>query len=393
MRIGIDARTILNPNKGEAVGSGHYTYQLIKHLLDLDQENEYVLFFDFRAREKDIKKFTRPNARIVFYPFSDYRKYLPGAYNEILTATTLAKEQLDVLHSTSPVSRIPTSYKGKTVATFHEMSIYKIPECFPRTTVMRSKISYQLMAKKMNKIIAVSNSIKEDLDDIFKVGDKVEVICSGLDKRFFNEVNIGAERILGKLGVCKKYILFLGTIEPSKNITRLLTAFATFKNKTIAQNKKENNGKKFDYQLLLVGKSGWLSKEYLQIAKDLNVQKDVIFAGYIIGDELLPLFKNAEFFILPSLYEGFGMTLLEAFATGTPAIASQVSSLAEIAGEAAYFINPMDVEGIAEAMTVFSQDENLREEFRKKGLERAKNFDWEKVARKTLNVYRELNNN
>ncbi|KKP81998.1 MAG: Glycosyl transferase group 1 [Candidatus Moranbacteria bacterium GW2011_GWF1_35_5] len=390
MRIGIDARTILNPKKGEAVGSGHYTYQLIRHLLELDQQNEYVLFFDFRVREKDIKKFTRPNTKIVFYPFSDYRKYLPGAYNEVLTAATLAKEKLDVLHSTSPVSRIPTTYQGKTVGTFHNMAIYKIPECFPRTTLMRNKVSYRLMARKMDKIIAVSNSIKEDLDNIFKVGNKVEVIYSGIDKRFFNEVNVGTDRILGKLGINRKYILFLGTIEPSKNITRMLQAFASFKEKVLAENGKNQKSKKFEYQLLLIGKSGWLAKEYVQIAKDLNIKKDVIFSGYIIGDELLPLLKNAQFFVLTSLYEGFGMTVLEAFAAGVPAIVSNVASLVEIAGDAAYFVNPIDVEEIAGAMLNFSKDGNMREEFRKKGLMRARDFSWEDAAKKTMAVYKQV---
>ncbi|MFZ2153709.1 MAG: glycosyltransferase family 1 protein [Candidatus Moraniibacteriota bacterium] len=392
MRIGIDARTILNPKKGEAIGSGHYTYQLIKHLLDIDRENEYVLFFDFRVREKDVKKFTRPNTKILFYPFSDYRRYLPGAYNEILTAATLAKEKLDILHSTSPTSRIPSTYRGKTVATFHDMAMYKIPECFPRTTVMHNKVSYQLMAKKVDKIVAVSNSIKDDLENIFKVGDKTEVIYSGLDERFFNGLDIGSERILGKLGVNKKYILFLGTIEPSKNITRLLQSFAIFKNKMLALDKRVGKNKKFDYQLLLVGKSGWLAKEYLQIAKDLNIKKDVVFSGYLIGDELLPVFKKAEFFILPSLYEGFGMTVLEAFATATPAIVSNVSSLSEVAKDAAYFINPMDIEEMALAMEKFSQDKELREEFRQKGLLRAREFNWDKAAKETLTLYKKLIN-
>lgn len=392
MRIGIDARTILNPKKGEAIGSGHYTYQLIKHLLDIDRENEYVLFFDFRVREKDVKKFTRANTKILFYPFSDYRRYLPGAYNEILTAATLAKEKLDILHSTSPTSRIPSTYRGKTVATFHDMAMYKIPECFPKTTVMHNKISYQLMAKKVDKIVAVSNSIKDDLENIFKVGDKTEVIYSGLDERFFNGLDIGAERILGKLGINKKYILFLGTIEPSKNITRLLQSFAIFKNKMLALDKRVSKHKKFDYQLLLVGKSGWLAKEYLQIAKDLNIKRDVVFSGYLIGDELLPVFKKAEFFILPSLYEGFGMTVLEAFATATPAIVSNVSSLSEVAKDAAYFINPMDIEEMALAMEKFAQDKELREEFRQKGLLRAREFNWDKAAKETLTLYKKLIN-
>lgn len=390
MRIGIDARTILNPKEGDAVGVGHYTYQLVKHLLELDKENEYVLFFDFRVRDKDVQKFTRPNVKFRFYPFSDYRKYLPGAYNEVLTASTLLREKLDILHTASPTTRIPTTYKGKTVATFHSMAAYNIPECFSRSTLLHDKISYQLMARKADRIIAVSKSIKKDLEINFKVGYKTEVIYSGLDNRFFSSATIGSDRILGKLAIEKKYILFLGTLEPSKNIVRLLESFAQFKRSLLAEKTNKDKSKNFDYQLVLAGKNGWLAKEYLQIAEDLQIKKDVIFTGYIIGDELLPLFRNAQFFILPSLYEGFGMTVLEAFAAGTPAIVSAVSSLAEIAEGAARFINPRDTKEITQAMLEFAKDGKLREEYRIKGLERAKNFDWQEVAQKTLAVYKKV---
>jgi len=113
MKIGIDARKILSPEKNSDIGVGHYTYQLIRHLLEIDRENEYVLFFDFKVREKDIKKFSQPNVKIKFYPFSDYKKYMPGVYSELLGTATLAKEKLDVVHATSPTSRIPSSYGGK----------------------------------------------------------------------------------------------------------------------------------------------------------------------------------------------------------------------------------------------------------------------------------------
>jgi len=391
MRIGIDARTILNPKKGDAIGVGHYTYQLIDHILNVDKENEYIIFFDFKVREKDVRKFTRPNTIIRFYPFSDYRKYLPGAYNEILTAGTLRKEKIDVLHTTSPTSRIPTTYHGKTVVTFHEMAMYKIPECFPKARIAREKISYKMMAKKADKIIAVSESIKNDLENIFKVGSKTEVIHSGLDKRFFQEPEPGAERVLGKFGINKKYILFLGTIEPSKNITRLLQAFAKFKKIRLQEKNENNKKKKFDYQLVLAGKRGWLSREYLQIIKDFGLKKDVVFTGYVIGDELVPLFKNSEFFVLPSLYEGFGMTVLEAFATGTPAIVSKIPSLTEIVREAAHFVNPVDVDNIAEAILKFSQNEELKTEYVQKGLEQVRKFDWDDVAKSTIQLYKNLN--
>ncbi|MDD5464372.1 MAG: glycosyltransferase family 1 protein [Candidatus Moranbacteria bacterium] len=386
MKIGIDARSILNPEKGDAIGVGHYTYQLIRHLLKMDKENDYVIFFDFRVREKDVKKFAQPNVKIKFYPYSDYKKYLPGAYSEILGTATLQKEKLDVLHSTSALNRIPMGYNGKTVVTFHDMSMYSIPQYLSAVKRTRNKTIALLMGRKADKIIAVSSSIKDDVEKFIGVpAEKTQVVYSGLDQRFFEESEISVAKVLGKYDITKKYILFLGTLEPSKNITRLLEAFAKFK----TQQKQKNSGK-FEYQLVLAGKRGWLSQEYLQIIKDLSLTKDVVFTGYVIGDELVPLFRSAEFFVMPSLYEGFGMTVLEAFATKTPAILANVSSLPEIAGEAAYFINPLDTAELAEALGKFATDENLRASYITKGLEQAKKFDWDKTAHETLEIYKSL---
>ncbi len=389
MRIGIDARTILNPEKGDAIGVGHYTYQLIRHLLEIDQENEYVLFFDFRVREKDVRKFKKKNVKIKFYPFSDYQRYMPVVYNELLTLATLKKENLDILHSTSPQSRIPTSYGGKVIVTFHDLAPYKIPECFPRWKRIKEKANDKLMARRAHKIIAVSQAIKDDLVKLWNLGDKIKVIYSGLDERFFQEQDVDYKKVVARLGITKKYILFLGTIEPSKNITRLLQAFAQFK-KEWMKKKKIKKPEKFDYQLVLAGKRGWLSREYRHIAKDLGLSKDVVFPGYVIGDELVPLFKEAEIFIMPSLYEGFGMTVLEAFATGTPAIVSRAGSLPEIADEAAYPVNPIDVTEIAQAILKLIEDENLKNSYRSKGLEQAKKFNWQRTAQETLQVYKNL---
>jgi glycosyltransferase involved in cell wall biosynthesis len=387
MRIGIDARTILNPENGDAIGVGHYTYQLIRHLLEIDRENEYVLFFDFRVREKDIKKFTLPNVKIKFYPFSDYKKYLPIAYNEILGTATLNREKLDVIHSTSPTSRIPASYRGKTIVTVYDLASYKYPDVFPKLKAARYKATLSLMVKKVEKIIAVSNSTKKDLCDIFKCPqEKVSVIYSGFDRRLFEESKMAREKVLEKYGINNedKYILFLGTLEPVKNISRLFEAFKIFK-----ETCKKNEGK-CAHKLVVAGKRGWMAKEYKQLAKDLGIGKDVIFTGYVVGDELVPLFHNADFFVMPSLYEGFGTTVLEAFATGTPAIVSNVSSVPEIAGGAAYLVNPLNTQEIADAMLKFAGDEILKNEYRERGKKQVEKFNWEKCARETLEVYKSL---
>jgi len=387
MRIGIDARTILNPEKGDAIGVGHYTYQLIRHLLEIDKENEYVLFFDFRVREKDVKKFSQPNVKIRFYPFSDYKKYLPGVYNEILGSAILNKEKLDLIHTTSHTSRIPVSYRGKTIVTIHDLAVYKLNDVFPSLFQAKNKALISLMVSKAEKVIAVSQSIKNDLQSILKCPeDKIEVIYSGFDKRMFENPEMDRQKVLDKYAIKDKYLLFLGTLEPSKNIVRLLEAFKIFKEK----NKKDKVSG--DYKLVLAGKRGWLAKEYKQIAKDLGLSKDIIFTGYVIGDDLVPLFHNADFFVMASLYEGFGTTVLEAFATGTPAIVSNVSSIPEIAGDAAELVNPMDVQNIAEAMIKLSRSEELKNAYREKGRRQLEKFNWEKCAWETLEVYKSLKN-
>ena len=382
MRIGIDARNILNPEYGDAIGAGHYTYQLIRHLLKQDTENEYVLFFDYRVRQKDIKKFTQKNVKIRFYPFSDYKKYLPGAYNELLGRATLVREKLDILHSTSPMSRIPASYDGKTVTSFSHLGVFAHPELYPQMRRMRDRALIRFMARKSDKIVAVSQSLAEDLghrDE--QIEKKISVIHPGVDSRFFEAPQNNGSAYREKHGITTPYILYLGTLSPINNITRLLEAFSLFRKQS-----KENE----KYTLVVAGKRGWLSKEYKRIAKDFGVGSNTVFTGYVVGDDLVPLFKNSEFFVMPSLYEGFGSTVLEALATGTPTIASRVNSLPEIAGDAAFFVDPHDTEALADAMKRFASDKDFRESFGKKGPSQAKKYTWETTAQKMLDVYTNL---
>ena len=390
MKIGIDARTILNPERGEAIGAGHYAYQLIRHLLELDRENEYVIFFDFRVREKDVAKFSRDNVKIKFYPFSDYKKYLPGAYSEILGTATLSREKLDVLHTTSPLSRIPSTYSGKTIVTIYDLAVMKVPEVFPQLARAKTKTLLNFAISRADKLIAVSASTKKDICENFKCPqEKVSVIYSGYDKRLSEKSVTSRVEVLSRYGMEEgdKYMLFLGTIEPLKNITRLMEAFAEFKKRFTA------TGKNFNYKLVMAGKRGWLAAEYKRLAKDLGIEKEVIFTGYVVGDDLAPLFANADFFVMPSLYEGFGTTVLEAFATGVPAILSNVSSIPEIAGDAAKLVNPLDTKEIADAMFQFSQDENLKNSYREKGRAQVEKFNWEKTARETLELYKSFKQN
>jgi glycosyltransferase involved in cell wall biosynthesis len=380
MRIGIDARAILNPEKSAPSGVAHYVWHLIKNLLEIDQKNEYVLFFDFKVRDKDVKKFTRPNVKIKFFPFSDYKKYMPGAYSEILGLATYNREKLDVLHTTSPLYRVPASYRGKVVTTFYDFAIYREPDLFPKLSTAKTKTLYSFMARMSNRVIAVSNSTKEDIKKYLGCLDsKVSVVHNGIDKRFFEECSFDREYLEKKFGIKGKYVLFLGTLEPRKNLARILEAFSRF---------KENFSGEFGYQMVVAGKSGWLAGEYSQIAEDLGISDEVIFTGYVSGDELKPLYTFSEFFVMPSLWEGFGQTIVEAMACGAPCLVSKVASIPEIAGDAAYYVDPHDTDGIAKSMAELAGDKSLREKLSAAGREQAKKFSWEKCARETLEVYK-----
>ncbi len=382
MRIGIDARAILNPEKSAPSGVAHYVWHLVKNILEIDKENQYVLFFDFKVRDADVKKFARPNVKIKFFPFSDYKKYMPGAYSEILGLATFNREKLDVLHSTSPVYRVPASYRGKVVTTFYDFAIYREPDLFPKLSAAKTKTLYSFMAKMSNQVIAVSNSTKEDVKKYLGCLDsKVNVVMNGIDKRFFDPCTLDRESLKKKFNLRDKYILFLGTLEPRKNLGRVLEGFSRFKNAFQG---------KFDYQLVIAGKRGWLFKEYFQMAEDLEIKDDVVFTGYVGGDELKPLYCHAEFFVMPSLWEGFGQTIVEAMACGAPCLVSRVASIPEIAGDAAFYVDPHDTEGIAKGMANLASDGNLREKLSSAGREQAKKFSWEKCARETLEVYKNV---
>ncbi|MEA2007328.1 MAG: glycosyltransferase family 1 protein [Patescibacteria group bacterium] len=386
MRIGIDARSILNPEKNPAIGVGHYTFQLIRHLLKLDQRNQYEIFFDYRVRQKDIKKFSKPNVKIKYFPWSDYKKYLPGAYSEILGLATLTGKDFDVLHITSPDARVPLGYRGKVVCTFQDLAVFKFPKYFSQGRRFKAQYNRKAMATRADKLIAVSDNTKNDLIDLFNVPEeKISVIHNAADKRFLQEMKIDKDQLKDDLcdrfRIERDYVLFVGTLEPIKNITRLIQAFKLFKD----SNKKTGNPR--NYQLVLAGKKGWLAKEYFQIAKDFGLEKDIKFLGYVEGEDLKKLMKGAKLFVMPSLYEGFGMTVLEALSCKTPSIISDIDPLRKIAGKSVVYIDSHDIEDIAKKIGSLIEDHERKSQLARDGFLRAKNFSWEKCARETLEIY------
>ena len=403
MKIGIDCRTILNPQKGEAAGVGHYTYQLVRHLIKLDKKNEYILFFDRRIREKKMTKFLQPNVRVKFFPFVQYKNFLPFAYSHLLISSFLAREKLDLYHS--PILHLPLSYFGPSVVTAHDLAIYKYPRLFPKGQYLSTKVLVPQALKRAKKIIAVSKSTKKDLQDLFKISEKkIKVVHNGLDERFFNNTTKQEiKRIKNKYNILGDYVLFLGTLEPRKNVERLIEAFEllhlslrgenrrirhlaeeAMSDDTISQNSKNQN-----LQLVIAGKKGWgVGKILKRISRSFR-KKDIILTDYIEAEDLNTLLAGAKVFVFPSLYEGFGMPVTEAMSKGVPVITSKnAGSLEEISANAALFIDPYKPKEVAKTIKRILSDSRLAQELSEKGLARARNFSWDKCAQETLEVYK-----
>ncbi|MFA5029712.1 MAG: glycosyltransferase family 1 protein [Patescibacteria group bacterium] len=423
MRIGIDCRTILSPGAGEAAGVGHYTHFLVKNLIDLGQDHVFVLFFDKRFRGvNEFKNYK--NVEIRFFPFYQYKKYLPLAYSQMLISAFLSRERLDVFHS--PANTTPLLYKRPSVVTVHDLAIYKYPRFFPSTFLNRQTFATKVLVPssltRAEKIIAISKNTKRDIIEEFGIEEnKIEVVYNGVTIDSKDCPGDGEfKNLKKKYGLTDNYVLFVGTIEPRKNLINLVKAFRNLKLVYDSPIK--------DCQLIIAGASGWSNEGIFEAIADANASiigqkkrrsgkerrsgfdirseakkgkqgerrhdfdrrfgQPIKHLGYISYCEKILILKHATCFVFPSLYEGFGLPILEAMSLGVPVITSNVSSLPEVAGEDnALLVNPNKESEIADALQQIFTDSGLRESLAVNGQERAKEFNWKKCAEETLAVY------
>lgn len=378
MRIGIDCRTILNPRSGERAGVGHYTYNLIKNIISEDTENEYVLYFDYRMR--DVVDFNKKNTTVKYFPFSQYGKFLSFGYTHMLISAYLLKEGLDLYHV--PAGNVPLTYRKKVLYTVHDLAIYKNPDWFPSQMLSRHFLTPQSL-KAADHIIAVSKSTKNDLKELFNIkGNRVDVIYEGADVK---KIPLKSKKngAIEKFKLPKKYFLFIGTLEPRKNLSTLLRAYK----------KALINSSEFaDVPLVIAGHKAHKHEMVFNEAHDLGLtKKQFRYLGYITHNEKIELYSHATAFVFPSLYEGFGIPVLEAMTLGIPVITSNTSSLPEITGkDGAVLVDPEDEKGFADAMLKMLTNKSFRETQAIKGKKRSEEFSWKRAAQETIAVYNKL---
>lgn len=374
MKIGIDARRLVNPYI--AIGLYSYTYNLIAGLQKIDAMNDYTLFFHgFRRYYRDL---------IGHLPFNNnfHKKVvrIPSVFFErIMKTKSIPVDYLigkvDVYHGTA--FDLPSLHHGKSVVTFHDLMFMKHPEFLKPEWVDNLKRETGYSIRKAEIIISVSRCVKEEIVEVFKIPEKkIKVIYEGKSDRFkpVKDKDI-IEQIKMKYGISGKYLLYIGNIEPKKNIARLINAF----------NDMERRGSK-DYLLVIAGPKGWYYEYLLKEISDSD-RKRVIFTGSVEDGDLPVLYSGAEVFVFPSLYEGFGLPPLEAMACGTPVIASNAASIPEVVGDAGILVDPFNQDELSHAIYSVLTDNKLRDVLSRKGIERSELFTWEKCAKETLEVY------
>lgn len=314
-----------------------------------------------------------------------YRKILSRIFFEqALLPRQCRKLDVNLIFSTHYT--IPYFTRIKRVVAFHDMTFYLFPELHQGIKKFYFKTLIPLSMKKSNAIITVSESTKNDMLSRFKRLDpsKMVVIHHGVEflKDKERDMDYAWEKISKKHQLNQReYFLFVGTLEPRKNIIGIIKAF---------HHVVQSDEKYMKYKLVIVGKKGWFYNEIFETTKKLQVEKFVIFTGYLSEDEKQALLLNAFLFLYPSFYEGFGIPILEAMAHGVPVITGNSSALPEVAGGAALLVNPHHWQEISTAMLKLLSDGILYEKLSQKGLERTEKFSWEKTAAKTMELFEKL---
>lgn len=358
----------------QKVGVGVYGLNLILNLEDRPNIHYFVLVQD---DDDSLDKCPSDFITLIKVNSNKFRKLSNRFFLEQFYIPYLVyKHKIDVVHSLH--YSFPVLAKAKKVVTVCDMIFYKYPELHLKSKVLYFRFFIWLTTLFANKVICISESTRQDYLSYFKVPSELAAVVElGKDDSYHPDLDRQEiNQLLKKYAIDGEYILFIGTIEPRKNVSNLILAFE----RLIADG--------FPHSLVVVGKKGWHYDSIFHLVKERNLTDRVIFTGFIEESEKPLFLAGASVFVYPSLYEGFGIPVLEALACGTPTITSNVSSMPEVAGDAALLVNPENLEEIYDAMKKVLMDSSLRSELKARSLRQAANFSWEKTANMTIEVYR-----
>jgi glycosyltransferase involved in cell wall biosynthesis len=347
-------------------GTEHYTWELLRALAHLDRRNRYRLYYN------------QAPAHLPSLPdnFTLRSIPLPRLWTHARLSWEMATQPPDVLFV--PAHALPLGNAPRSVVTIHDLGFVRHPEAHTFAQRMYHRVFTRLSARRATRVIAISQTTKRDLQDVYRISpDKIDVVYHGVDPRFKPiEDRSVVEEVLRRYDLAPPYLLFVSTIQPRKNVGRLIEAFA--RARRVLGDRR--------LKLVLAGKRGWLTEQIERRAGDLGISDAVRFLGYVADEDLPALLNAASAYVIPSLYEGFGMTVLEAQACGTPVLASNVSALPEVVGDAGLLVDPYNVAVIANGIVQLASDAVLRDRLRERGLRHAAGWTWKRTAHETLAV-------
>lgn len=369
MKIGIDTRVLTNCK----AGFNRYVSELVEAMRKIAPENTYICYID--------KKNDLLNYLTLKRAWGSIENHIIGdIWEQLKLPVDLYREKVNVYHGT--IGRLPRLRLGvKYVVTIHDLNPIRFRNFYSHSFNWFMSTMLRWSANVADRIIAISDNTKKEIIEFLNVPEeKIKVIYSGVNEHWKPiDFESNASLINYRYGIQVPYILTVSNIEPKKNLPRLFSAYSMLKkNKDIRE------------QLVIVGPKGWKAENIIDCSRAIS--DGVVFTGHLNDYELRILYSGAKLFVLPSLHEGFGLPLLEAMACGAPVIASNVAAIPEIVGDAAVLFNPSDIEEIAQTIETTLANEELLKRMREKGLKRVNLFSWEKTARETLKIYKELYN-
>ena len=379
MVIGIDGN---EANVAVKVGIGEYSFELLRQFKEFSISNsqfskniQFIIYLKDQPRPEMPKEspnwqYTRVKPRklwtqigLPFHLFSRLKK--PDVFF-------------------TPSHYAPRYAPMPTAISIMDVSYIYYPELFHKNDLFQLTHWTKYSARNAKKIFTISEFSKNAIIKVYKKKpEDVIVTYPGIREEKDTKTMTKSE-LLKKYDISSNYILFVGTLQPRKNIARLIEAFASVKGKASSVK---------DLELVVVGKKGWLYEEILAAPEKFGIKDSVKFLDFVPTEDLPSLYEHALCYVLPSLYEGFGLPVLEAMKYGCPVITSNVSSLPEAGGDAAEYVNPEDVQDIAGKIEKVLGSEKLRKEMREKGYKHIKKFSWEKAAKETVDVLVQLGSN
>lgn len=368
MRVALE----LQPCCGQRSGIGNYTYELARRLKNRDGMEfcgNVFNFLEYNDNSQALAGITMPIRECRLLPYGAYRRLwnlLPAQSERLFRQEADLRVFFDYV--------VPPKIPGKTVTTIHDMSYLRFPDTLSPRNLRRLNSGVLSSVEKSERVVTISEFAKREVMELLGVPEEKIAIVSPAPSLFEGGADFGLRA--EKYGIRRPYLLYVGTIEPRKNLLRLLKAFQLLQRE-----------EKIPHQLVLAGGSGWANKEICREAENTD---NVVMTGYVPREQMGALYRNAEAFVFPSLYEGFGIPPLEAMHYGCPVICANAASLPEVVGDAAELVDPYDERSIAKGIYRLLSDAERASELVKQGRRQAEKYTWERSAQRLMDLCLEI---